>query len=1157
MKRGFTLIEILVAITIFALVMVAAYQVYERSQKAYVLGEQLSNTQQDIRFAYEQISHDLKTAGYLIYPDANALRPDMPLEGMWSGAVAIRGAFSYGGAEIIALECGSKDGYGNCTGSGNGLFNVVTTQNQDVHIYALKSAVPSTDPRYDAGATLYFKADMLWPRNCTVGSDPSCFTTVELDNVCLTQTSPPYTLYLAQVVDAIPLSSRPSGNITGSNLMWTPIANNVFSIQFTYYNQNGINTTDAITADPTNISNSLSTNFRISHGWPFGSAGGPVFVKNVLFTLTGMTANLDAKYTDPVTTSANFTTQYTPNQQTAYLATKQYRKYSLASSINLINSGVAPHELADTTPPDDPTGLTGVTGYCNGILLTWTPSVAADLAGYYIQFVDSTTWASWGGVTWQYGCDDMPTTCTLTNNVESYANGQAGMFVSNLTNGATYHVRVFSIDTSGNLSRNPTNSVTVTVTPTPVKPNPPNATPPNPYTSNWPGPSNTSTPPDTRTPVASAVVNAFNRQVVNFAPPTQYDTTVTGTCAQCTSPLGLTFSSQDGKWPLLRDPGGFRLYHRRMPTASATNPTMNDNDLVADETTILKSMNSATDLKACPCEYYTYKMKAVTSCTSDTSPCVHVSEFSPILQDAGNNPVAYTAPYPQTPADGTVFPQIVPAAPLAAPSASFISTGTNVYSVTLGFNPILASALKNSDGTFTSPNPNANMNFEVWKYKIWRYDVDPSVNPSAVPTLIPYSGSQTEWDAGANASPAMTQLTSSSVINFTAANQAIAAGTYKWYAISGTYKCTSTTTTYFDGPIGPAAQAPCAITWTAAITSPADPGNGGCPLILANPYTIVAFISGLSGGRTITSAAITISPVGSATGSASGAMTVTNSSTTASAAYAWSTTAFSDGAFTIVVTLTDSTGCKMGLQRCVTLSQSACGVFMFGTPILTGSGTKLNVQITKPSTDGGGNPVQYIINKITFASQSYLTTAVNYYESNPTAGSPTAIPLWSGSATNLNGLSIGRSGSGATYVETSGNLCSSIDLNDNLSDGDWNGNVNWLTITYSKAVTSANGPLNLFETYNLFKCDIVQTQSVPVPRGSMVSVPAVTAIPICGYTWDCGTGKSASLSLDNCDGTGSASCPQGGGNGSCSCTLVTYSAGTPVTCAYIPIYMGP
>jgi len=92
MKRGFTLIEILVAITIFALVMVAAYQVYERSQKAYVLGEQLSNTQQDIRFAYEQISHDLKTAGYLIYPDANALRPDMPLEGMWSGAVAIREA---------------------------------------------------------------------------------------------------------------------------------------------------------------------------------------------------------------------------------------------------------------------------------------------------------------------------------------------------------------------------------------------------------------------------------------------------------------------------------------------------------------------------------------------------------------------------------------------------------------------------------------------------------------------------------------------------------------------------------------------------------------------------------------------------------------------------------------------------------------------------------------------------------------------------------------------------------------------------------------------------------------------------------------------------------------------------------------------------------
>jgi prepilin-type N-terminal cleavage/methylation domain-containing protein len=62
--QGFTLIEILIASAIFAMVLVGIYVIYDANQATYTRGEGRANLQQNVRVALDEMTRELLMAGY-------------------------------------------------------------------------------------------------------------------------------------------------------------------------------------------------------------------------------------------------------------------------------------------------------------------------------------------------------------------------------------------------------------------------------------------------------------------------------------------------------------------------------------------------------------------------------------------------------------------------------------------------------------------------------------------------------------------------------------------------------------------------------------------------------------------------------------------------------------------------------------------------------------------------------------------------------------------------------------------------------------------------------------------------------------------------------------------------------------------------------------
>lgn len=75
-SNGFTMVELMVAMTISLLLMAGVVQIFSGSKMSYIMQEGNSRLQENARFALGRLSHDINAAGYLGCLDsANPVRP--------------------------------------------------------------------------------------------------------------------------------------------------------------------------------------------------------------------------------------------------------------------------------------------------------------------------------------------------------------------------------------------------------------------------------------------------------------------------------------------------------------------------------------------------------------------------------------------------------------------------------------------------------------------------------------------------------------------------------------------------------------------------------------------------------------------------------------------------------------------------------------------------------------------------------------------------------------------------------------------------------------------------------------------------------------------------------------------------------------------------
>jgi prepilin-type N-terminal cleavage/methylation domain-containing protein len=63
-QDGFTLVELMVAMSIFLLILVGIFQVFDPSRNAYLVCERMLDVQQNARVAMDRMARQLRMTGY-------------------------------------------------------------------------------------------------------------------------------------------------------------------------------------------------------------------------------------------------------------------------------------------------------------------------------------------------------------------------------------------------------------------------------------------------------------------------------------------------------------------------------------------------------------------------------------------------------------------------------------------------------------------------------------------------------------------------------------------------------------------------------------------------------------------------------------------------------------------------------------------------------------------------------------------------------------------------------------------------------------------------------------------------------------------------------------------------------------------------------------
>jgi len=226
-QRGFSLAEILVASAIFLFIAMAAFAVFNSSNKLYQRNDAQAEMQQRTRLAFDVLMDEVRLAGFdynrdgdqNTYPDQS----DEQIEYAGAHAITLRGNLDYDD-EVSGREATYE------ADSADPLFGtlccpIVTTANDEIVTYALRSDTSSANT-----GSIVLHADLTMPRDG--GYDVDGLLAEEsatIDNVDLVGNTPPYTLM------------RFSFNDDG-RIVEQPVANNIRSLTFTYQGTDGLET---------------------------------------------------------------------------------------------------------------------------------------------------------------------------------------------------------------------------------------------------------------------------------------------------------------------------------------------------------------------------------------------------------------------------------------------------------------------------------------------------------------------------------------------------------------------------------------------------------------------------------------------------------------------------------------------------------------------------------------------------------------------------------------------------------------------------------------------------------------------------------------------------------------------------------------------------
>ena len=435
-QRGYTLMEILVAVAIFATVMIVALLLYDQSNRVFKQSNESAEMQQNTRVAFEKVAADLRMAGFDYkrggsgsanapsawapnrdYAQGTLIIPKVPNGHIYratktgksgadpgptfptgSGAKVSDGTteweeygigsseqpdeqieFAHDRAITIRANFDYEDpntpdnGREDVLeGKSKGHFPVITTGNDEIVTYALVSR--SGDPNANKD-TITFYADVTDGSAALRDSYPggSVEDKIEITGVDLTNKYPPYTLMRYTLDD----KGKPIA---------TALADNIRSMTFSYWE-------DATARIPLrDFVGTKITDFATLGGIGQYDPSKPTLlvkerlirgkVRAVTATIVGMSPQPDRNYTHP--------------SETNTLATN-YRQYSLQTTIVGRNLGLKGMPQSETNPPPAPIMGTACTGWCGVVNLNWSPGPGTGEVTYTVLY-DTSLSGSFSGV---------------------------------------------------------------------------------------------------------------------------------------------------------------------------------------------------------------------------------------------------------------------------------------------------------------------------------------------------------------------------------------------------------------------------------------------------------------------------------------------------------------------------------------------------------------------------------------------------------------------------------------------------------------------------------------------------------------------------------------------------------------------------------------